>query len=157
MVDLRNQRRMASDMLKCGVHRVWIDPLRTEDVAEAVTRADVRSLIKTRAIRAHQKRGISSGRSKYNANQKRKGKRKGHGSRKGTKYARFPKKRRWIATIRPIRRKLREYRDSGAIDAHTYRQFYRHAKGGMYKNIGHLELQMRQSNVIKAVKKKEGE
>jgi large subunit ribosomal protein L19e len=156
MVDLRNQRRVAADMLKCGVNRVWIDPLRIEDVAEAVTRADVRSLIKTKAIRAHQKRGISSGRAKYIANQKKKGKRKGHGSRKGTKYARYPKKRRWINTIRPIRRKLREYKEQGRIDVHTYRRFYRYAKGGMFKSIGHLELHMKQSDVFKSIPKKEG-
>ena len=149
MVDLKNQRRVAATMLKCGENRVWIDPLRIEDVAEAVTRQDIRGLIKTRAIRAKQKRGISSGRAKYIANQKKKGKRKGHGSRKGTKYARFPKKRRWINTIRPIRRKLKEYRDSGQIDAKTYRRFYLHAKGGMFKNKGHLELQMRQMDVLK--------
>ena len=62
MVDLKNQRRVAATMLKCGENRVWIDPLRIEDVAEAVTRQDIRGLIKTRAIRAKQKRGISSGR-----------------------------------------------------------------------------------------------
>ena len=156
MVDLSNHRRVAAQLLKCGENRVWIDPLRIEDVAEAVTRQDIRRLIKTRAIRAHQKRGISSGRAKYIANQKKKGKRKGHGSRKGTKYARFPKKTRWISTIRPIRRKLREYRDSGMIDARTYRRYYKFAKGGMFKNISHLELQMRQSEVLKEPEKKGG-
>jgi large subunit ribosomal protein L19e len=149
MVDLRNQRRVAATLLKCGENRVWIDPLRVEEVAEAVTRQDIRSHIKTRAIRAKQKRGISSGRAKYIANQKKKGKRKGHGSRKGTKGARYPKKRRWINTIRPIRRKLKEYRANGQIDAKTYRRFYMHAKGGMFKNTSHLELQMKQMDVFK--------
>ena len=156
MVDLRNQKRVAAQLLKCGVHRVWIDPLRIEDVAEAVTRQDVRMLIKTRAIRAHQKRGISSGRTKYIATQKKKGKRKGHGSRKGTKYARYPKKRRWINTIRPIRKRLREYRDKGMIDIRTYRQFYRYAKGGMFKNASHLELHMKQSEVFKSPPEEKG-
>ncbi|UCH90370.1 MAG: 50S ribosomal protein L19e [Thermoplasmata archaeon] len=155
-MNLRNQRRVAAELLKCGVNRVWIDPLRTEDVAEAVTRQDIRSLIKIHAIRAHQKRGISSGRAKYNANQKKKGKRKALGSRKGTKYARYPKKRRWISTIRPIRRRLREYRDAGKIDSATYRKFYLHAKGGMYKNLNHLELQLKQSDAFKSMDKKEG-
>jgi len=157
MVDLKNQRRVASTMLKCGENRVWIDPLRIEDVAEAVTRQDIRALIKTRAIRAKQKQGISSGRAKYIANQKKKGKRKGHGSRKGTKYARYPKKRRWINTIRPIRRKLKEYRDKGMIDAKTYRRFYMHAKGGMFKNTSHLELHMKQLNVFKQAPDNKGE
>lgn len=157
MVKLNNQRRVAAKLLKCGVNRVWIDPRFQVEVADSVTRQDVRLQIRLGRIRAKQKRGISSGRAKYNANQKQKGKRKGHGSRKGTKYARFPKKRRWINTIRPIRRKLKEYRDSGRIDAKTYRQYYLHAKGGMYKSTSHLETQMKQSNVLKSGPEGKGE
>jgi ribosomal protein L19E len=35
------------------------------------------------------------------------------------------------------------------IDAKTYRKYYLHAKGGMFKSISHLELQMKQSNAFK--------
>lgn len=157
MVDLKNQRRVAASILKCGVNRVWIDPKFQEDIADDVTRQDVRFHIRQGAIKAKQKRGISSGRAKYIAGQKKKGKRKGHGSRKGTKYARYPKKRRWINTIRPIRRRLKEYRDSGRIDARTYRQYYMHAKGGMYKNVSHLETHLKQSNILKSVPGDKGE
>lgn len=148
MVDLKNQRRMAADLLKCGVNRVWIDTNRTEDVAEAVTRTDVRSLIKEGAIKSKQKKGISRARIKHIQDQKHKGKRKGHGSRKGTKHSRFSKKRRWIQTIRPIRAMLREYRDQGRITAATYRKFYRHAKGGMFKSKAHLNAQLDAQNAF---------
>ena len=70
------------------------------------------------------------------------GKRKGHGSRKGSKYARFPKKRRWIQTIRPIRRSLRELRDGGNITSDTYRYYYRHASGGIFRSVGHMKSHM---------------
>ncbi len=148
MVDLKNQRRMAADLLKCGVNRVWIDTNRTEDVAEAVTRTDVRSLIKEGAIKSKQKKGISRARIKHIQEQKHKGKRKGHGSRKGTKHSRFSKKRRWIQTIRPIRTMLREYRGQGRITAATYRKFYRHAKGGMFKSKAHLNAQLDAQNAF---------
>lgn len=148
MTDLRNQRRMAADLLKCGVNRVWIDTNRVEDVDEAVTKTDVRGLIKEGAIKSRQKRGISRARIRYVQEQKKKGKRKGHGSRKGTKHARLSKKRRWIQTIRPMRQLLREYRDQGRITPSTYRKFYGHAKGGMFKSKAHLTAQLDAQNVF---------
>ena len=39
-----------------------------------------------------------------------KGRRKGHGSRKGTANARNPKKHRWMKTIRAQRKALKEMR-----------------------------------------------
>ena len=103
MTDLRNQRRMAASLLKCGVNRVWMDHDRVDEIAKAVTKDDIRVLIKGKAIKSKQKKGISSGRKKYIIKQKEKGRRRGHGSRKGAKYARLPRKDQWIRTIRPIR------------------------------------------------------
>jgi large subunit ribosomal protein L19e len=153
MVDLRNQRRVASTLLKCGVHRVWIDPNRSEDVAFAVTRDDVRNLIKSGSVRAKQKAGSSKGRIRFANAQRKKGKRKGQGSRKGAKYARFPKKRRWISTIRPIRRQLCEFRDQNIIEKNVYRKYYLYSKGGMFKNKGHLVAHLKAENLLKAPSK----
>ena len=33
-MDLKNQKRMAAEILKCGESRVWIDPNRIEDAAD---------------------------------------------------------------------------------------------------------------------------
>lgn len=148
-MDLRNQRRLAAEILGCGENRVWIDPARIEDVAEAITRSDVRALINSKAIKAKQKAGISRGRARYKSEQKRKGKRRGHGSRKGAKKARTPKKKAWINTIRPVRTQLREYRDQGIIDRRTYRKLYRRAKGGMYRSKARLETQLRTEGLLK--------
>ncbi len=148
-MDLKNQRRLASELLGCGENRIWIDPSRNEDVGEAITRADVRRLINDKAIRARQKKGVSRGRARYIQGQKKKGKRKGQGSRKGAKGARTPKKQAWIATIRPIRAQLREYRDSGKIDLRTYRKMYRRAKGGMFKNKSRLRAHLKTEGLLK--------
>lgn len=147
-MDLTYQRRMAADILKCGQNRVFMDPNYIEDISEAVTKDDVRKLIKSEAIHVKQKNGISKARTRHTAAQKRKGKRKGPGSRKGAKYARFPKKRRWIATIRPIRGMLKEMRADGTLDRSTYRTYYRHAKGGMYKNKGHMKAHMEAEGLL---------
>lgn len=142
MTDISNQKRMAAQLLKCGNHRVFIDPDAMEDVAEAVTRQDVRALIRDGAIKKKQVRGISSGRAKKLRAQKAKRKRRGHGSRKGHRYSRTPKKREWIRTIRPLREELRQMRQEGRITPTVYRVYYRKAKGGLYRSRAHLRSQM---------------
>lgn len=115
-MNLSNQKRMAASILKCGINRVWMDPDRAEDATEAVTRNDIRGLINSGVIKALRKKGISKGRIRKRKMQKKKGRRKGIGSRGGTTYARLPKKRRWIQKIRPQRKMLKELRDKGEID-----------------------------------------
>ena len=148
-MDLKNQRRMAASLLKCGVNRVWIDPLRMEDVADAITRTDIKIMIDAGVIKAKQKRGISRGRTRFYKGQRKKGRGRGQGSRKGTSKARKPKKERWIQTIRPIRERLRELRDEGKIDVSIYRKFYLQAKGGAFKSKSHLESHLRSGGYLK--------
>jgi large subunit ribosomal protein L19e len=143
-MDLKNQKRMAAEILNCGETRVWIDPNRIEDVADAITRADIRTAIESGTIRALPKQGISRGRTRYRLAQRSKGRRRGPGSRKGASGARTPTKRDWIQTIRPIREELKSLRDNGKISRKVYRQFYRKAKGGQFKSrknlISHLQM-----------------
>ena len=141
-MDLKNQKRMAAEILKCGENRVWIDPDKIEDVAECITRADVRTAIASGVIKAKPKSGTSYGRIRYAKGQKAKGKRNGPGSRKGTDNARVPDKRRWISTIRPIREELKQLRADGKITPSAYRLYYRRAKGGVYKNRRNLRMHM---------------
>lgn len=148
-MNLKNQRRMASELLKCGVNRVWVDPNRSEDVSDAITRADVRILINSGTIVARQKKGVSRGRAEFEKAQKRKGRQSGHGSRRGRKGARKPSKERWMQAIRPIRRKLKELRDTGKIDPATYRTYYLKAKGGVFKSRSHLISHLKSENILK--------
>jgi len=149
MTDLRNQRRMAASLLKCGKSRVWMDNDRLEEIAKAVTKNDIRILIKGEAIKSRQKKGISSGRKKYIAKQKAKGRRRGHGSRKGASYARLYKKERWLRTIRPIRLYLATLRKEKKIDNTTYRRYYVRAKGGEFKSKNHLKSHLVTDGILK--------
>lgn len=149
MSDLSNQRRIAAELLDCGQGRVWIDPLHTDEVAEAVTRADIRALIKKGVVAAAQKQGVARGRARKLAIQKKKGRRKGPGSRKGAKGARDPRKRRWIRTIRPIRRTLSELRDQKKITPSQYRVYYLKAKGGAFRSKAHLVAHLKTDGVLK--------
>jgi len=152
MTDLRNQRRMAASLLKCGENRVWMDHDRVDEIAKAVTKDDIRILIKGKAIQSRQIKGISSGRKKFNQKQKEKGRRRGHGSRKGAKHARLPKKERWIKTIRPIREYLRTLRDEKKIDRTIYRKYYMKAKGGEFKSKQHLRSHLIADGILKEEK-----
>ena len=143
-MNLSYQKRVASGLLKCGVHRVWVDdrPEVQEKISEAVTRDDVRLLIVQRFIRKHQKKGISRGRAKAIANQRSKGRRRGHGSRKGHGGARTPKKEAWMTRVRALRKELASLRSNGTINASQYRLYYRRIKGGVYNSRNHLRYNM---------------
>jgi large subunit ribosomal protein L19e len=129
-----------------------MDPNRLEDISEAVTRADVRKLIVSGAINKAQKVGVSRFRARYRAAQKKKGRRRGAGHRKGASFARLPRKVRWMQRIRPIRARLKDLRDSGAIDRTVYRILYMQAKGGMFHNRAHLDTQLKLRGIIKEMK-----
>ena len=149
MVDIAYQRRMASQLLKCGKARVWIDPKQIDEVSEAVTKKDIRRLICYRVIQAHPRKGVSRGRARALTVKKLKGRRRGPGSRKGAKYARTPRKRAWILKIRPLREELRRLREEGKLDATTYRVYYKKARGGMFHSRNHLLSQLQASGIIK--------
>jgi large subunit ribosomal protein L19e len=143
MSDLRNQRRLASEVLDCGMGRVWIDPLHADAVAEAVTRQDIRSLIRKGYVAAKQDPGNSRVRARALKIQKDSGRRKGPGSRKGAKGARDPRKQKWIRTIRPIRETLADLREQEKITPKLYRLYYRKAKGGSFRSRNHLISHMK--------------
>ncbi|HLF17239.1 MAG TPA: 50S ribosomal protein L19e [Candidatus Thermoplasmatota archaeon] len=149
MADLRNQRRLAAAVLKVGASRVRIDPDRGDEVAGAVTRADVRKLVSGGVIFSVQKIGVSRGRARKIAAQKKKGRRTGPGSRKGARYARKPRKDRWISTIRALRDELRTLREKEAIDAHAYRAYYVRAKGGQFRSRAHMRSHMKTEGALK--------
>jgi len=151
-MDLRNQRRLAAELLKCGENRVWMDPEQLEEISKAVTRRDIQNLIKQGIIKARKIRGNSRGRIRKRMMQKKKGRRKGHGSRKGKATARLPKKRAWIKTIRPIRAYLKELRNKGLIDRKTYRLYYRRAKGGQFRSKAHVRLHLETEGLLKVEK-----
>jgi large subunit ribosomal protein L19e len=149
MTDLRNQKRMAAEVLECGESRVWLDPLHADAIAEAVTRADIRKLVRKGYIKAAQSNGVSRGRARKLKQQKEGGRRKGPGSRKGAKGARDPRKRRWIRVVRPQRALLMELRDGKKITPAQYRHFRKRVKGGAYKSKATLVFHMKTEGVLK--------
>ncbi len=137
-MDLRLQRRLAAQILDCGVNRVWIDPNALEEVAAAATKDDIRELIKKGLIKRKPVQGVSRARINKRRAQKRKGRRRGYGRRKGKKTARLSRKRAWIIRVRALRKRLRELKQQNVIDRRTYRILYRKVKGGEFRSVSHL-------------------
>jgi large subunit ribosomal protein L19e len=139
MTDLSAQRRLAADVLDVGKNKVWLDPERQGDIADAITRADVRDLVQEGAIRAEEPQGNSRGRARERQEKQAYGHQSGAGSRKGTAGGRSDPKDEWRSRIRAQRRKLKELRDEGDLDASAYRDLYDKAGGGEFDSVGDLE------------------
>ena len=148
-MNLNAQKRMAAQVLKCGENRVWFDPYLNEDIKMAITREDIRNLVKEGVIQKRYKKGISKTRKNIRHERKKKGRARGLGKRKGPKTARNPRKQAWIRRIRPIRRELRKLRDRKQITPATYRKLYKNAKGGMFNSVTQLNRYIKDKELMR--------
>ena len=142
------QRRIAARILKCAPKRIWFDPGRLEEIKEAITKADMRGLILDKAVQEKPKRGISRFHARHIKNQKKKGRQKGSGSRKGRLHARLKAKDSWMNKIRLQRWYLAELKQQNKSDSKTYRDLYRKAKGGQFRSLRHLKLVLSERKLI---------
>jgi len=141
-MNITAQKRLAAEILKCGVNRVYVHPDAIDDVLMAITREDIRNLIKGKAISKRYPAGISRARANENLRKKQKGRSRGLGSRKGPKSARSNPKREWINRIRPQRRELKKLRATEKIEVSTYRTLYQKAKGGSFNSVATMHRYM---------------
>jgi large subunit ribosomal protein L19e len=139
MTDLKSQRRLAAKIIDCGENRVWMDPDSQGEIAEAITREDVRELVNQGVIREKRKKGVSRGRARERDEKRDYGHQKGPGTRKGKSGARSDPKDEWKSTIRALRKELRRMKDDDEIDASTYRDLYAKAKGGEFDSVRYLK------------------
>ena len=134
------QKRLAAKVLKVGMSKVWLDPKKMKDVDKAITRIDIKKLIKQGTIKRLPKKVFML---------KEKKRRHGQGSRKGSPYARVTSKTRWIQTVRPLRHLLNELKVSNQIDHATYKKMRLLVKGGMFRSRSHLRLYLEQHGLLK--------
>ncbi|RLF08814.1 MAG: 50S ribosomal protein L19e [Thermoprotei archaeon] len=140
------QKKIAAKILKVGVSRVWIDPSQLDRVSTAITRENVRSLIKEGVIKKLPEEGVSKGRHRKIAKQKRKGLRKGPGSRKGPVV---DEKLLWMNKIRAIRKFLKTLRKRKVITPRVYRQLYKMAKGGVFDSVRQVKTYIKEHELAR--------
>ncbi len=138
MTDLKSQRRLAAKIMDCGENRVWMDPDAQGEIAEAITREDVRELVQQGIIREKRKKGVSRGNARERDEKRAYGHQKGPGTRKGKAGARSDPKDEWKSGIRALRKELRRMKEDEEIDASTYRDLYGKAKGGEFDSVRYL-------------------
>lgn len=143
------QKRLASSALNCSPKKVKFAPERLADIKEAITKADIRSLVNDGVIIKEQSKGVSRARANHRANQRKKGLQRGAGKRKGKKTAIVPRKEAWMVKIRVQRKFITELRDNGLVDAAGYKNLYRKAKGGFFRSRRHIKIYMNEHNIAK--------
>jgi len=151
---LNVQKRIAASVLNCSPKRVIFDNSRLSQIKEAITKADMRGLVIDSIVWKIPKRGISNSRTNSIRIQKTKGKRKGHGSRKGRKFARTPRKREWINRIRLQRELIGILKEKKLIDNKIYWMLYAKCKGGFFRSRRHLKLYIEEQGLIGKSEKK---
>ncbi|HEY4674889.1 MAG TPA: 50S ribosomal protein L19e [Candidatus Bathyarchaeia archaeon] len=139
MSSLSSQRRLAAQILKAGQNRVWIDPERMDDVEAAITREEIRKLIHEGIIKRLPEKGISRARARIVHEKKKKGRRRGPGSRSGSTYAKISRKEAWMSKIRALRKKIRKLKTGKIIAEDNYRKLYRMASSGRFESVADME------------------
>lgn len=142
------QRRLAARVLKCGSGRIRFDNSKLDEVKKAITAFDIRRLAKQGVIKKVQSIGVSRARAKKRAVQRRKGRQRGHGSRKGAQGARRKPKRVWVLGVRAQRALLQDLREKALISPETFKNLYRKVKGGYFRSRQHIKIYLRDHNLI---------
>lgn len=147
------QRRLAAQILKCGKNRVRFDPDKLEEIGEAITKTDIRVLVKNGIISRKNLLNTSRFWARKRKTQKSYSKQKGFGSRKGKKTARLKPKRAWINKIRLQRNFIKSLRDNSTITNEDYHELYLKSKGGFFRSLRHLKLYTKERDMIKNEKR----
>ena len=148
------QKRLASRVLKVGSKRVIFDTEKLSEIKEAITKKDIRNLVGKKTIKAKKEKGVSRVRARKTLIQKRKGRRKGAGSKKGKKGARLPRKKQWMVTVRTQRDLVKDLRDKSLLKKSDYGNLYRKIKGGFFRSRRHIKLYLEEHKLIQNVKEK---
>jgi len=105
-VNLKAKKHLVARMYKVGVNRVLFDSDHLDDIADAISRENIRSLFTANTIKIKSIVGTSRGRAKVKKIQKKKRGVK-QGSKKGRKGARVGKKEVYVIKVWSLRYRLK--------------------------------------------------
>ena len=143
-VNLKKKRELIARMLGIGANRVKFEPDKLDDIADSITREDLRSLVKRGTIWTTKVKGTSRGRAKTKqAIRKKSG--LGPGSKKGKKTARMGKKSAYVTKIRSMRHHLKVLKDRNEINRQTYWSIYKKVNGSQVRSVSHLKEIVKQA------------
>lgn len=144
VVNLKAKKRLASRVTGVGVHRIRFDSDHLDDVADAITRENIRSLITANTIQIRPFTGTSRGRAQDKKDQKNKRGTK-QGSKQGRKGARVGKKEVYVAKVRSLRRLLKIAKDRKDLTNPEFWALYKKVGGNTVRNKAHLRQLMEET------------
>ena len=141
VVNLKAKKRLAARVTGVGVHRIRFDTDHLDDIADAITRENIRSLITANTIKIKSFTGTSKGRAHEKKAQKNK---RGttQGSKQGRKGARVGKKEVYVAKVRALRRLLKIAKDRKDLTNPEFWALYKKVGGNTVRNKAHLRTLM---------------
>ncbi len=134
-------KRIASDLLKVGVSKIRIKDEEREKAEKAMTREDVRNLIRDKVIYVKRAKRVKKERKKK--------KRAGQGKRKGTKNARKPSKEKWMERVRAQRKYLNQLVGEGHVPKEYKREIYLKIKGGSFRGKKAMLAYLKDNKIYK--------
>src|SRR5215213_9874856 len=116
VVNIAKKRELVARILSVGANRVRFEPDRLEDIADSITRENIRSLVKSGAIWTVQPKGTSRGRA-------------------------IKKRSVWkvhVVRTRSMRYHLKVIKERKDIPNDVYWQLYKKVNGGQVRSLAHL-------------------
>jgi len=143
-VNLKAKKRLVSRIVGVGMHRIKFDSDRLDDIADAITRDNIRSLLTANTIKIKPIVGTSRGRAKTKRIQKKK---RGatQGSKKGKKGARSNRKENHMIKVRALRYRLKIAKDRKEITNPEFWGLYKMIRGNTVRNSAHLRSLIEES------------
>lgn len=138
-MDAKKLKRLAAGIFGVGEKKIVISENVGERMGEAITKDDVRQLIKDGLVGKRSANEQSRGRIRMLKAKRKKGRKRGRGKRRGTKKARIDMKKKWLVGVRAQRKRLKELRKEKAKLKISYRQAYNRVKGGFFKEKKQLD------------------
>jgi large subunit ribosomal protein L19e len=133
---------IAGKLLKKSKYKLKINSKEYSDnkefVDKAITRSDVKEIIKKRIISKKTNTGQSRGRARVLLEKKKLKRKRGQGKRKGTLKARN-KVSVYNLRVRGLRKRLKELKDEDKLNSKSYSKLYLMIKGNYFRGKKHLE------------------
>jgi large subunit ribosomal protein L19e len=133
-------RRLAADILGIGQNKVRISQEGVKEAEKAMTRSDVRELIK---------KGVITKIRPLGRRKKERRSRRGEGSRRGTAKTRQGDKEVWMTKVRSQRAFLRQLLADGALPKENKRVIYMRIKSGLFRSKRAFLAYLKENGITK--------
>lgn len=137
-MNTKSAKRIVARKLNVGTSRIAVKPDSQKKIKDAITGQDLENLMKE-GIFATKGIGQSRGRARILLAKKKKGRRKGQGTKKGKKNARMDLHGLWIKKVRAQRKYIVLLSKDEKIDRKEYRNLYNKIRGGFFRSKAHID------------------